>query len=134
MASEKNDIIEEKSITNVCSIILFNNGIIEIGWNKELKEINKSHLVALKEIIKKFGKSKKMPVYISTFDFMIISEEGRRYSASSEGQEFTLANAVLIDNLAKKLMFNFFLNINQPTTPTKAFNTKEEAITWLLHQ
>jgi hypothetical protein len=112
-------------------ISLFSDGILEIDWDSAVDEVKVSHLEELKLIIKDLGKGKKMPIFISTFPFMDVSSDAKKYAASDEGQEFTLANAVLIDNLGKKLMFNFFININKPKTPTKAFQTKSEAIKWL---
>jgi hypothetical protein len=116
----------------VCQINFYLNGIVEISWDTKLKEINKEHLIQIKKNIGEIGGGKKMPVYISTIDFLAISDSGKKYSASDEGQAFTLANAVLIDNLAKKILFNFYMNINKPKTLTKAFGTKVDAFAWLL--
>ncbi len=129
---KKTTIILQKNIKGICLINFYLNGIVEISWDTQLKEINKEHLIQIKKNIGEVGGGKKMPVYISTIDFLAISDSGRKYSASDEGQAFTLANAVLIDNLAKKILFNFYMNINKPKTPTKAFGTKEDAFTWLL--
>ena len=124
--------IEEQKHPGIYTISLFSNGIIEIYWDPAIEEVKVHHLQKLKEVIKNFGGGKRMPVFISTFPFMDVSIEAKIFAASDEGQEFTLANAVLVDNLGKKLMFNFFLNINKPKTPTKAFHTKAEAIKWLM--
>lgn len=124
--------IIKKIRTNDYEIQLLDSGIIEINWANEIKEITVDLLMELKSIIFDFGGGKKMPVFISTVNFLSISPDARKYAASKTGQEFTLANAVLIDNLGKNIMFNFFLKINRPTTPTKAFRTREEAFLWLL--
>jgi hypothetical protein len=127
------DPINTKRIsTSAYEIQLLDNGIIEINWAKEVEEITLELLKEIKSIIYDFGSGKKMPVFISTINFLNINPEARKYAASKAGQEFTLANAVLIDNLGKNIMFNFFLKINKPSTPTKAFRTREEALEWLL--
>jgi hypothetical protein len=129
---KKHTIIFHKNMEGVCQINFYLNGIVEISWDTKLKEINKEHLIQIKKNIGEIGGGKKMPVYISTIDFLAISDSGKKYSASDEGQAFTLANAVLIDNLAKKILFNFYMNINKPKTLTKAFGTKVDAFAWLL--
>lgn len=128
------EIKEVKTLDNpkVFKTILYSNNIIEVQWDKELLEIDKIHLISLKEFIKELGNENKMLIYTSILDFVRITTEGRRYGASDEGQEYTKANAILVDNMAKKIVFNFFMNINKPKTPTKSFSTKEEAFKWLL--
>lgn len=127
----KLSIIDEKYLKNCFSVKLMSNGIIIVDFTESLREITKEHLVKLNHCIKVLGSGKKMPVYTSTYNFMNISSEARVYAASAEGQRYTIANAVLIDNLAKSILFNFYLKMNQPVVPTKAFKTEEEALIWL---
>lgn len=127
-------IISKKEIPNIVSAELTSENIIEVKWNSTIDEIEKQHLVHLKNIIEEIGLGKKMLIYVDTYNFMAITTEARLFASSPESSEFTLANAVLIDSLAKKLIFNFFMNISKPVVPTKGFNSKEEAINWLKSQ
>lgn len=127
-------IISRKEIPNIVSAELTSENIIEVKWNSTIDEIDKQHLVELKNIIQEIGLGKKMLVYVDTYNFMAITPEARQYASSPESSDFTLANAVLIDSLAKKLLFNFFMNISKPVVPTRGFNTKSEAINWLKEQ
>lgn len=127
-------IISKKEIPNIVSAELTSDHIIEVRWNSIIDEIEKHHLIELKNIIQELGSGKKMLVYVDTYNFMSITPEARQYASSNESSEFTLANAVLIDSLAKKLLFNFFMNISKPAVPTKGFNSKTEAISWLKSQ
>ena len=127
-------IISRKEIPNIVSAELTSNNIIEVKWNSTIDEIDKHHLVELKNMIQEMGLGKKMLIYVDTYNFMAITPEARLFASSPESSEFTLANAVLIDSLAKKLLFNFFMNISKPVVPTKGFNTKTEAINWLKEQ
>ncbi|MCC7331711.1 MAG: hypothetical protein IT232_03790 [Flavobacteriales bacterium] len=115
------------------TITLLSNGIIEVDWNADIGEIQLSHMKEIVEIVKEFGNGKKMPIYVTTLPFLQITIEAKQYVATEESQKYTLANAVLIDNLAKKLLFTFFININKPITPTKAFKSREDAHKWLLN-
>lgn len=60
------------------------------------------------------------------------TKEAREFSASEEGLRFSKAEALIVKNLAQNLMVSFYLKINQPSVPSKAFKTEEEAIEWLL--
>jgi hypothetical protein len=60
------------------------------------------------------------------------TKEAREFSASEEGLRFSKAEALIVKNLAQNLIVSFYLKINQPSTPSKAFKTEEEAIEWLL--
>lgn len=124
--------IIQKISTDYYQIALLDCGVIEINWAQDIDEVTVELLMELKSIIFNFGKGEKMPVFISTLNFLNINQEARKFAASKSGQEYTLANAVLIDNLGKNIMFNFFLKINRPVTPTKAFRTREEALEWLI--
>ena len=127
-------IISNKEISNIVSTKLTSDKIIEVKWNSIIDEIETRHLIELKNIIQELGAGEKMLIYIDTYNFMAITPEARQYASSPEASEFTLANAVLIDSLGKKLLFNFFMKISKPTVPTKGFNSKEEAIKWLKEQ
>lgn len=41
------------------------------------------------------------------------------------------AAAMLIDNVANKLIINFFIKFNKPTYPYKAFEDADQAVRWL---
>lgn len=129
---DNNSVVNTFKLKGVFDVVLYSNSIIEVKWNHQLKEIEKHHLVALANSIKELGKGKKMRVYITTFDFMTINEEGREYSSTIDAERYTLANAVLIDSLAKKILFNFYLKFNKPNVPTRAFQLKSQAFEWLL--
>lgn len=131
-------ITEHHSITkpntiksNYYTIKLNANNIIEIKWDNELDEIDVIHLKHLRNSIKILGQGKKMLIYVDTYNFMAISVEAKKYTTTEDAFKYTLANAVLIDSLPKKLIFNFYLKINTPLVETKGFNSKEEAMNWL---
>lgn len=41
------------------------------------------------------------------------------------------AAAMVIDNIANKLIINFFIRFNKPAYPYKAFESADEAVKWL---
>jgi hypothetical protein len=58
--------------------------------------------------------------------------ESRTFSASEEGLRYTIADAMVVQNLAQKLIVSFYLKVNKPPKPSKAFSSEEEAVSWLL--
>jgi hypothetical protein len=110
---------------------LYSNGVIEIVWEPSIEIIDVIHLSKMQEAVCYLGEGKKMPLFFSFHDFLRLSKEGEKYATSDEGVKYSLAIAVLLDNIAKKLVMNFFLKMNKPKVPTKGFSTKEDAFVWL---
>ena len=119
-------------LEGVFTVVLHESNIIEVSWSNEVKEIEKNHLIQLNQAFEKLGKGKKMRVYINILDFMNFNEESRAYSTTEQAERFTLASAVQIDNLAKKILFNFYLKFNKPNIPIRAFSDRDQAFKWLL--
>jgi hypothetical protein len=64
--------------------------------------------------------------------FFTITREARDYVNSGIMDRTRAATAVLINNVAVRILMNGFLRINRPKTPFKMFTDKEEAVKWLL--
>lgn len=124
-------VLQEICFQEQFTALLYTNGIVELVWDQKIEIITKEMLQNVRSALYQFGKGKRMPVYVSTFDFMETNDEAKKYSGTLEAQEYTLANAVQIDNLAKKITFNLFLKFYGTAIPSKAFKTKEEAFAWL---
>ncbi|MCB0477661.1 MAG: hypothetical protein KDC84_05835 [Crocinitomicaceae bacterium] len=111
---------------------LLSNGIVEINFDDDFYDIKVEHLMEVEEGMRYLGKGKKLPFFFNSKDFLGIDKDAVAYSKSAESGKFTLANAVLVDNQAKKLIYNFYFRIKPPSVTTKAFKTKEDAFEWLL--
>jgi hypothetical protein len=125
-------IVNEIYVDNTLRSILYDNGIIEIIWDTNLDMIEVHHLKQVQKTIEVLGNGKKMPLFFAAHEFLAISHEGRLFSASIEGLTYSCANAVLIDSLPKKILFNFFMKFNRPVALTRGFTTREEAFSWLI--
>ena len=62
---------------------------------------------------------------------MVITKEARDHSAELEKTYPGIASAVIADNLAYKIIANFYLKLNKPKTPYKVFNNIDSAEVWL---
>lgn len=119
------------SIDGCATLHYFAPDLIEIIWDRNLSVVEEKHLRELRKALELIGKGKKMLVYVDTPDFISMSPEARKYAGSDEAQHFTKANAVLADNLAKRIMYNFFVTFSRPKTPTRAFSSQKAALDWL---
>lgn len=133
MSIEKNtNYISFKELKDVFIAKLNDHGIVEIEFDQNNTEITLDHVKQLRMFLFEFGNGAKLPVYFKAADFLGITPEARKYSATEESGKYTLANAVIVKSLASRILFNFYLNINKPIVPTKGFVTKKEAFDWLL--
>lgn len=67
--------------------------------------------------------------------FVQIDSKARKFAASAPVTELIIAEAVVLNTLPMRIIFNFFLKIDGPHFPTKAFNNSIKAEQWLLtHQ
>ncbi len=62
------------------------------------------------------------------------TKEARELAADPEHAKHRGAVAICSDKLAFKLVGNFYIKINKPSTPTRFFSQKKEAVKWLREQ
>lgn len=107
----------------------FNEGILYV----EILEYADLDEFTLKE---QFEARKKL---VGDRDFTVLVDARKNHNATREGREFMAKNhkpnrkamAIMTNNLAIKLIVNFYIKINKPKTPTKLFNDIKEAEKWL---
>ncbi|MES2568319.1 MAG: hypothetical protein V4565_15705 [Bacteroidota bacterium] len=58
--------------------------------------------------------------------------ESRDFSASPEGQMYTLGDALVVLNLGQRILMQFYLKFNKPPKPSKAFDSEDHGMEWLL--
>jgi hypothetical protein len=63
-----------------------------------------------------------------------ITTEGRKAAASRTISPLLVANAVLVNNVAVRMVANFFTAVNKPHFKYKVFNEEQEALAWLKKQ
>lgn len=116
---------------DAADVTLVADGIILMDWNKNIPEIKLEHVRKALSQVKEISKGEKYPIFITISDFLHINHDALKYAVSNDAQQHTLANAVLIDNLAKTLVFNFFMKTMPPSTPTRAFKKMSDGMAWL---
>ncbi len=126
-------VIRTISIKDSFMVNYLSNGIAEVVWSEKLDVIDINILKKLTQIMGTLNEGKKIPVYISTRSFMSLTKEANDYTATEASSKYTRANAVLVDELAKRLLFNFYMLFTKRHVPIKNFSTKDEAFEWLLN-
>lgn len=58
--------------------------------------------------------------------------EVRDWAADTSGNNYTYCDALVISNLAQKIIANFYIKFNKPKMPTKVFTSTDKALEWIL--
>ena len=90
---------------------------------KEAREIN--------DTIGLLSENKETLVLMLADELTQFDSEAREFSASREGTRYTIADAIVVKNLAQRLLADFYLKFNKPKKPSKIFSTEKEAVLWL---
>lgn len=86
---------------------------------------------ALKTLNKSIADGNPYAIVVSFEHLADVSKKAKELIASKEFAEYTVAKALLVDNIGHRLIGNFYLAINKPYIKTKVFTDKMAAIEWL---
>ncbi len=94
-------------------------------------------LILLSDIMKHYNIFKEKyagRVFLNLYEFeenSEIDDEVRKWAADPSGNNFTIADAFVIQSMAQKMIGNFYLTFHKPVKPTKLFTNVEDALKWL---
>lgn len=77
-----------------------------------------------------FQENRSFPVIVYISNVKASTKEARMYMGN-EGLQGITMGAFIVSNTIEKIMLNFFLNIEKPAIPAKAFTREEDAIRWI---
>ena len=105
---------------NLVYVYTNENCVIEMD---EVKTIHK----ALFEMVK------GQPCYLIVFPAAgsTSTGEARQYAAKSKNEKNIMAEAVVVNNLALRILASFYANINQPKHKVKLFSSSHSAVNWI---
>ncbi len=102
--------------------------LIRIKEQEDLHVIDiKDTLAAKRSLI---GEIEHTVIFV-TARFGTVSPEAREFSASPEVGKKVIARAIVTKSLSSRMLSNFYLRINKPSTPTRIFENEEDAADWL---
>ncbi|MDP1803174.1 MAG: hypothetical protein Q8L81_17565 [Bacteroidota bacterium] len=104
---------------DVVYIHTFEDAAIEIP---EIDELNKN----LRDLVE------DRPCYLIVIPGIgsISSPEARKYAAKQKGKNI-IAEAIIINNLAIRLLANFYMKVNRPEQKIKLFSNEISALAWV---
>lgn len=83
------------------------------------------------ELYHQLTQGKKMPFLFSAMEGVVVTKEARDNAITLEEESPVSAVAVIADNLAYRIIANFYLKVNKPKNPYKVFKKIDEAVKWL---
>lgn len=122
-------ILKEIDLIDV-NLKLISNNIVYVHL-KDNCEININWQEKMLKVYEEITEGKRMHFLFTAGDGVSITKEARDNATKIEDQSLIGASAVVVDNLAYKLIANFYLKFNKPKRPYKVFSNKSEAVLWL---
>ena len=111
-------------------IALRHDGIVELHTSNnheyEIQDV-KENVAAIGQL----SGGKKVQVLIVGGAFTSVSKEARVFMASEGSLQYSLCEAFLLNSLPQRMLINFYIRVNKPLAPTRAFSSKSEALDWL---
>lgn len=121
------------SINKEYYILEYKDDIFFVDYN-EGTEITKEILRNMLQNMLDLSKGIPFAVYSDITKNISSTAEARIYGAKNEFTNYIIASAVVTNNLAVKIMVNFFISFNKPEKPVRLFKNKMDAVHWLKNQ
>jgi hypothetical protein len=112
------------------TVTLKTNGIVYVLFKDECL-INIELQKKLLHIYEDITGGNLMPFIFLAAENVSVTKEAKENAIYIEDQSMVGASAVVVDNLAYRLIANFYLRVNRPKRPYRVFSKVEDAETWL---
>lgn len=109
---------------------VYNNGYVE-NLIRKGANLDVPYLIGEKKILLKTG-IKEFYIIFESEGFYELTRNARILWASREFSEHLGAVAIVANNYFIKIHSKMFLKVNKPTVPTKIFENKGQAKSWLI--
>lgn len=73
----------------------------------------------------------KRPFIFTGGEFVTVSKEARLNATKMESLTPVAASAIVVQNLAQRIIANYYYKFNKPKTPYRIFKDVEKAADWL---
>jgi|APLak6261662433_1056034.scaffolds.fasta_scaffold00042_24 hypothetical protein len=104
--------------------------IIKIVFKDE-HDFSLSDAKELLEDLKIICNDKPFPILKIPGKYSSIDNDARKFISSTEGMQFSSAEALVTNYLPHRIIGNFYLAVNKPVKPTAFFDDEEKAVNWL---
>jgi hypothetical protein len=129
IATNDFSIISESDQGN-CRLLYKSDGIMELQCDDDFV-FDVEHIKMLVEKRGEMSNKHKFLQLTIAGKYSSVTKEGRDFMATEENLKYTLAEAIVIQSLAQRILGNFYLKFNKPKVPTRIFTDKAKAEIWL---
>jgi hypothetical protein len=112
------------------TVSLREDGIMHFDL-KAVDEFGANDVRDILKTVEQIGGGKKFCNLVTVRQYVTIHKDARALSAKEEGNRYTIADAMVVNNTAMKLVLNLYMAFDKPIRPTRGFTSEENAIAWL---
>ena len=74
----------------------------------------------------------RLPTLVATTSNAILSVDTMSYISKNVNFPYSKAGAYVVSSQSQKMLSNFYLKLKNPERPTKFFNSREDAVKWIM--
>ena len=116
------------------TVSLREDGIIEQRFQKDIPyEIDTQHLTEMSVAMSRLSKGNKAAILSIAGLYGSITPEARKVDINKD-EDYTLAIALVIQELSQRLLANFYFKLKKVNYPVKIFKNENQATEWLQQQ
>jgi hypothetical protein len=119
--------------TKCAKFSLIEDGVLHIEILADT-EIDLTESKAMQQKSLEITKGKKFVALIDARATTLVTKESREWGSTAEAQVNMLAQAIIINSLASRLIGNFIIKFHKPIAKTRLFPEEESALFWLREQ
>lgn len=122
------DVINEISITEA-TVRLRRDGIVHVYYNDNVI-LNVELQTKMADLFNSITNNKKSYFIFEAGDNVTITKDARDNAIKIEDSTPVLATAVVANNLAYRIIANFFIKVQRPKGKYRVVESVDEAVTW----
>lgn len=119
--------------TNCATIEVCEEGIVFVRIkNKSEIELEESKRMQSKTL--ELTNGKKFVALVDGRAEVVVSKESREWGSTKEAHTNLVAQAIVVNSLANRMVGNFIIKFHKPHAKTRLFSDEESALVWLREQ
>lgn len=115
--------------TSISILSVDDDGVAEMHFKGGVTMDIPTQLEHLKGIIQ-LTKNHPTPFIVTADEFVAFTKEAKENAPNMEDQSPVCASAIVVSNLAYRILADFYIKMQKPKIPYKTFPNKEKAIEW----
>jgi hypothetical protein len=119
--------------SRIAELSFSDEGILHVRLLEGM-EIDLENAMENFEISKQLTKGKRYAAFTDARATLTITKEAMAFGSGKVANENLIAQAILIQSLANRILGNFMIKFHKPLAPTRLFSKEEEAMDWLRAQ